>query len=62
LDPAGQPPERSTMKSLITLFLLVSVGAVMVGCDTTEKKTEKKTTVQYDNGAVKTTTVEKQQR
>jgi hypothetical protein len=62
LDPAGEPLKRSTMKSLIILFVLGSVGAAMVGCDSTEKKTEKKTTVKYDNGAVQTTTVEKKQR
>jgi hypothetical protein len=50
------------MKSLIILFVLGSVGAAMVGCDSMEQKTEKKTTVKYDNGAVQTTTVEKKQR
>ena len=45
------------MKSLIILFVMGLVGVAMVGCHTPEK--EKKTTVQYDNGTVKTTTVEK---
>jgi len=47
------------MKSIIAVVLMGLLCAAMTGCESHDRRYEKKTTLKYDNGTVQTTTVEK---